>query len=497
MSLERVSAFDPLLMDPTPPRSGRRRSAGAFGRGLGRRLLAFVGRHEGHAFVAKLCSARGVSGVVEGLRGVLGDGFGTLVSGEDRVAKPEAFLLWIHLPGDLARAARVDEPSPVLARLVREGRTSIVPVHVERIAKRRLRATLGAPIPGSRLSKISTARELFRFLGQRCAALEHRSRTRAAPAGALVGAAPVADAISTDLVEREIRALPRDQQLVESGRFVVVQAHEHQIPACVREVGRLREITFRAAGEGTGRSLDLDACDRSYRHLLLFDREASVIAGAYRFAPTDEIVPVFGVEGLYTSTLFRIDPRLFEALGPSLELGRSFVRLEYQRGYAPLLLLWRGLSAFVAANPRYRILFGAVSVSATYAAFSRELLATVLGRPPALHPLASFVEPRNPLRPRRGVRSALDRFGASIEDASDLAAIVSDVEADAKGLPVLLREYLKLGGRLLGWSVDRTFASALDGLIAVDLPHADPRLLGLYMGREAAEAYCHHHGVAG
>ncbi len=304
---------------------------------------------------------------------------------------------------------------------------------------------------------------------------------------------PVAEAVAPDLIEAEISALPERQQLARSGRFLVVEARAHQLPACTRELGRLREVTFRAAGEGTGRALDLDAHDRTYRHLLLFDRETRRIAGACRFASTEDILPVFGAQGLYTTTLFDIEPDFFESLGPALEVGRSFIAVEYQRTYAPLLLLWRGLCAFVARSGRHRTLFGAVSIAANYTPFSRQLMATVLGGAATLHPLAIHVAPRHPLQPDRSARHDLRALPARLEDAAELSSVVSDVEPDGKGLPVLLREYLKLGGRLLGFSVDPGFGDTLDGLIAVDLARSERRLLDLYMGRDIARSFLGRH----
>ena len=140
------------------------------------------------------------------------------------------------------------------------------------------------------------------------------------------------------------------------------------------KLGRLREITFRAAGEGTGRSADLDQFDAYYWHLLLWNKEKQEMAGAYRAGNTDEIIRAHGVKGLYTNTVFRYNEQLFLKIGSALELGRSFVRPEYQRQYAPLLLLWKGIARFVAAHPETPVLFGAVSISNEYSSVSREMI---------------------------------------------------------------------------------------------------------------------------
>ncbi len=485
MALESVTPFDPCLIEPQsrPPRAraSARVLAGRIGRLLGREPLAVV--------AAQVTGATGPPDVAGTIRGLLGVGFPLALRPRDRVPCDGPLLVLVFRESG-AGAPMARAPSTLdVARIARASGAGVLPVVVREHPRR---ALLGTPIPADRVARIAGDAALGGFLQSRAVALLHRPLA-ASLAPAPGGAAVVVDAEAPDLVAAEIEGLRDDQRLVESGRFLVVHARAHEIPACVRELGRLREITFRAAGEGTGRALDLDAYDRIYRHLVLFDREACRVAGAYRFAQTDEVLPVFGVRGLYTSTLFRLAPELFEELGPALELGRSFVRSEYQRAYAPLLLLWRGLCAFVARNPRYRTLFGAVSVPASYEAFSRALLAQTLSEPGQRHPLARYVAPRHPLRMRRSLRRALGRLPQTLEDACELSAVVADAEADGKGLPILLREYLKLGGRVLGFSVDPAFAGVLDGLVAVDLVSSDRRRLDAYMGREAAQEFLGHY----
>jgi putative hemolysin len=504
MSLEGLIAFQPFVLQPGS-RGSRRRWAPVT---LSRRLIRLLGREADVAVHAQLTGVSGALDVSAAVAAALGGGCAIERRAGERLPTRGPVLVLVFcrdaaLPEGSQASGRGNPVTPesrgnsvtpaALARIVRACACPILPVLASAGPRR---ARVGTPIPPERVARIADDGALLRWLHARAAVLGQRAPAAEAVAArpcVWSGAAAVAPPVAPDLVEAELAALPREQRLCESGRFLVVQARAHQMPACVREIGRLRELTFRAAGEGTGRALDLDAHDRSYRHLLLFDQDARQIAGAYRFAPTDEILPVFGLQGLYTSTLFRLEPELFEGLGPAIELGRSFVRAEYQRGYAPLLLLWRGLCAFIARSPRYRTLFGAVSVAATYTEFSRALIATTLGGAATLHPLASHVAPRHPLVPRRGVRDTLRRLPAMLEDAAELSAVIGDVEADGKGIPVLLREYLKLGGRLLGFSVDPAFGGVLDGLVCVDLARSPRRLLDAYMGAEAAGRFLAHH----
>lgn len=480
MASRSFPAFQPFVLAPDPPRDGRP----ALGARLGRRLGALLGGEPEPAVVAERLSGGGAGALHAMLLRTLGAGATSDPQRDDRKIPDGPFLALVCAPVDAVGGGNRVEGAG-LARLVRGAGAPVVPVFVSGEGRER-RVRVGAPIPAARLAETGDDRALLAWLRLRAGLLRHRPVSPPASGPALAGAEPVAGEMAAELLAAEIEAIPRGQRLVETERFVVVQARAHQLPVCVREIGRLREIAFRAVGEGTGRPLDLDAHDRTYRHLVLYDHRARRIAGAYRFAPTDEVVPVFGRDGLYTSTLFRFAPGFPLELGPALELGRSFVREEYQRTFAPLLLLFRGLGAYLAANPRYRVLFGAVSVSASYSPYSRELIAAALGTPGAMHPLSSQVAPRHPLRTRRAVSGEIRRLVAATRDVAELSTLVSDVEPDARGLPVLLREYLKLGGRLLGWSVDPAFGSVLDGLVAVDLARTEPRLLEAYLGREPA-----------
>jgi putative hemolysin len=289
----------------------------------------------------------------------------------------------------------------------------------------------------------------------------------------------------TDSIATEIACLPDQSCLVESGAFQVFCTEATQIPSALREIGRLREVTYHAVGEGTGRSVDLDAFDERYLHLFSWDRNRRQIVGAYRIGQTDRIAATRGVEGLYTRTLFRYDERLIARLSPALELGRSFIRAEYQKNYNALLLLWKGIGQFVVRHPEYRVLFGPVSISARYSDSSQRLLMAFLQQNHLNQDLAELVEAINPsaVKPAVPVSSAIPQ---SIDEANRL---VAQAEADGKGLPILLRQYLKLSARLLGFNVDPAFGDALDALMMVDLTTVDPAILNRYFGRQEAARF--------
>jgi putative hemolysin len=286
--------------------------------------------------------------------------------------------------------------------------------------------------------------------------------------------------------QAEVRSLPLERTLVATDEYSVFWCRASEAPALMQEIGRAREQTFRAVGEGTGRAVDTDRFDADYLHLCLWDRHDDALAGAYRMRVVDEALRP---EALYTHTLFDFDRRLVASLAPGLELGRAFIVPAHQRKHQPLLLLWSGIAKFAAAHPRIRHLFGAVSVGASYSAAARTFLAAYLRRH-ALDALrAPLVAPRHPL-------SGLEHADAGAPvDPQRFSATVQALDHGGKGLPVLLRQYLKLQARVLDFSVDPAFGDVLDVLVTVDLPAAPPSLLRRYMGEGAAEAYLRqHHG---
>jgi putative hemolysin len=306
---------------------------------------------------------------------------------------------------------------------------------------------------------------------------------------------PVAASVSPEHLAREIAALPQDRLLARNGDLGVYLAKGAEAPQLLQELGRLREVTFRSAGEGTGKRIDLDRFDQYYWHLLLWHGEKKELVGAYRVGNTAEILKDHGIAGLYTSTCFRYDPQLFQRMGPALELGRSFVRTGYQREYAPLLLLWKGIARLVAAHPESPVLFGAVSISNTYSRVSREMIFRFFEARKQGDELAGLVEPRQPFRAALLRRWDCRALCHALRDLEELSQPIADVEADGKGLPVLLRQYAKVGGKLLAFNVDRKFSNVLDGLVLVDLRQTEPAVLERYMGRDGAARFRQHHGL--
>jgi putative hemolysin len=201
-----------------------------------------------------------------------------------------------------------------------------------------------------------------------------------------------------------------------------------------------------------------------------------------------------GIRGIYTSTLFRYKPEFLKRLGPALELGRSFVRPEYQKSYAPLLLLWKGIGRFIVENPHYKTVFGPVSITDEYQALSRQLMVRFLKMTRYRADMAGYVRARKPLRTKPVKGWDIDAAVRSMkDDVEDISELISCIETDRKGIPVLLKQYLKLGGRIVGFNVDPAFGNVLDGLIMVDLTQTEPKMLERYLGKDGAPLFLAYH----
>ncbi len=295
--------------------------------------------------------------------------------------------------------------------------------------------------------------------------------------------------ISRSDLERELAGVDAaGNTIVENNEYAVYLERGDKIPALIQEIGRLREVTFRAAGEGTGKVHDIDHFDPYYQHLILWHKESRQIAGSYRLAWTADVLPKFGISGLYTSTLFRFHPAFFSRMGSALELGRSFVRLEFQKEYAPLLMLWQGIGRAAARRPDAPVLFGAVSISDEYSEASRELIVQFVTKHGFRTDLAPLAVPRHPFRSRLTNGFEFSTIGQCLPDLDALSGPIADI-GDGAGVPVLLRQYFKLGGRVAGFNLDRKFSNALDGLLVVDLHDTSPKMLDRYMGPDLSKDF--------
>ena len=235
----------------------------------------------------------------------------------------------------------------------------------------------------------------------------------------------------------------------------------------LRELGRLREIAFRAVEEGSGKRRDTDRYDDDYLHLILWDDEDLEIVGAYRFMPTASQVERRGLEGLYSYSLFHYDDKMQDVLEHGIELGRSFIQPRYW-GRRGLDYLWSGIGAYLARYPHYRYLFGPVSISGGLPPAARDLLVAFYRLWfPATHPLAASRQPYPASLP-----DVLAQFGG-VDYVDDLTKLKSLLGNLGCGIPPLYKQYSELcepgGVQFIDFGSDPSFNDCVDGLVLVDL----------------------------
>ncbi len=373
-------------------------------------------------------------------------------------------------------------------------RTIRLPHEFVNAGGKRVQVSLGSLVSHERLQRFDSDSEATRYLRWRTYLLgERRNMTGTAAASPRQEA--IAPGASCDRLKAEVARLAPSSCLLSGDDLTVYVAEAAEIPLLLGEIGRLREISFRAVGEGTGRSRDLDCYDPYYKHLFIWNRNQSELVGAYRFADCRQILCQHGMKGLYTSSLFRYEERFFQQLGPAIELGRSFVRPEYQRHYSPLLMLWKGIARYVSQHPESPTLFGAVSISSTYQRASRELLVRFFLENGRLHPLSGLVKPRRPFRPRLLTSPEIKSLSRLLANVEELDAPIGDLEAGDRTVPILLKQYLKVGGNVIGFNVDKEFSDVVDALVFVDLRRTDRSLLKRYMGGEGLMRFLAHHEI--
>ncbi len=278
----------------------------------------------------------------------------------------------------------------------------------------------------------------------------------------------IAPAINTAILEKEVEALREDYRIWVEKNYEVFIVPTNTIPNIIREIGRLREVTFREIGEGTNKSVDLDEYDIYYHHLFIWDTEAKVVVGAYRLGLGDEIFYSMGKKGFYVTELFKIKEQFSPVLKKSIELGRSFIRKEYQQKPLPLFLLWKGILKYLIDNPRYRYLIGPVSISNSFSNFSKSLIVDYINRNHFDDELAQYVRPRKKFKVDFASIDA-DLLMAGEDSFKGLDNLISEVETRSMKVPVLLRQYIALNAKIISFNIDPKFADCLDGFLVLDL----------------------------
>lgn len=262
--------------------------------------------------------------------------------------------------------------------------------------------------------------------------------------------------------------------LFNNADYEVYFTNSEEIPAMMREIGRQRELTFRAIGEGTNLPFDLDEYDKHYHHLILWDNAAQKIAGAYRMALGSEVMKKHGINGFYTSSLFEFDQELQPFFRKVIEMGRAYISIEYQQKPLPLFLLWRGIVHVCLRNPGHKFLMGGVSISNRFSDFSKSLMIEFMRSHYYDPAVAQYIHPKNDYKVHLSERDKSLFFEGLDNDLNKFDKLIDDFEPEMR-LPVLIKKYIKQNAKVIAFNVDPNFNDAIDGLMYIrisDLPES-------------------------
>lgn len=279
---------------------------------------------------------------------------------------------------------------------------------------------------------------------------------------------PVIEPVPENELASEVAGISRFR-ICSEGEYEVYLAPSYTLPGILREIGRLREITFREEGEGSGKEIDLDQYDTYYQHLFLWHKNSQCVVGAYRVGNGSEIVKNRGIAGFYISELFKIKPPFIPVMESGLELGRSWIRKEFQNKPLPLFLLWRALLAYILDHPEIRYLFGPVSISNDYAGASKALMVEFIKKNYFDSRFAPYVSPRKKFKVKRQKIKDLTTLADFGNNVKTLDSIIADIDGRQSKIPVLIRQYIGLNGKIAAFNVDPKFSDCLDGLLILDI----------------------------
>ncbi|SHN61185.1 lysophospholipid acyltransferase family protein [Desulfovibrio litoralis] len=366
-------------------------------------------------------------------------------------------------------------------------RTVMLPREFYNCRGKTLRLSSGRVVDPSALNLLKNPESITAYLRMRCYALAEKNNKQLSKTKIVDNRPmePVAEAHDPKLIIEAIAKLPPKSLLVEEGDYAVYSIRGGESPILLEELGALREATFRMVGEGSGKSRDLDIYDHKYYHLLLWHKKDACLVGAYRLGKVQEILAESGEAGLYTSTLFRMSPEFFRRYENSLELGRAVVHPNYQREYYPLMMLWKGIGRFLLRHDDIHCLFGPVSLSLDYTPASLGTVVEYLQTQCGSTELSSMVRGRT--IPDKLLSSAKDIPLPDTLNYNGLVALVKDIEG-GKGIPVLFKHYLKLGGKIGAFHIDTSF-NTLDAFLLMDIVNSPQQMLERYMTPEGAEAF--------
>ena len=348
-------------------------------------------------------------------------------------------------------------------------RTARLPAEMYNKSGKEIRVRIGRPVLVRDQAKFKDISEFGRYLRMRTYSLgiepeKHRKIWHFASHHHQPFILPVLPS----LIAGEIEKLKTGGALFSVNENFVFCASPAQIPNIMVELGRLREITYREVGEGTGNPCDLDKYDQYYDQLFIWDDLEKCIVGGYRVGYGRQIMEAFGIRGFYINTLFHIKENFSPILTLSIELGRSFIVKSYQKKPLPLFLLWKGIHQVLFTNPEYRYLIGPVSISNEYRELSKTLTVEFLKKNYFNKEFAAFFIPRKKFVPETNPVIKKRVFHKVTGNKISLLDNFIQAFDPAFQTPVLLKKYLSINSEVIGFNVDPMFNDCLDVLIITD-----------------------------
>lgn len=372
---------------------------------------------------------------------------------------------WVYLLGKI---------NPIL-------RSANLPSELFNKKNRTIKIRIGTPITIKEQSEFKDTSQFGRYLRARVyslgSALEVRKFFNKQSKRKKNQPEPLIEPVPSDVLSKEVNNVKSKYELFKTKNYSVICAPTVAIPNVFNEIGRLREVTFREVGEGTNKNTDIDEYDFYYYHLFIWDNGEKKIAGAYRIGKGKEILALYGIKGFYINSLFRLKKKFAPIMAESIELGRSFITKDYQRKVIPLFLLWKGIMIFLLRNSEYRYLIGPVSISNDLSGFSKSLIVEFVKTYFYNEEMARYIIPRKDFVVNTD--NIIDRkifIDISEKDINKIERIILDIEPGYK-IPVLLKKYMEINGKIIGFNIDPKFNNCLDGLMILDLYETPPDVI--------------------
>lgn len=408
----------------------------------------------------------------------------------------ESHGLGVFPAGEVARYHGHSYPedidwSPSIAKIIQKTKVPVIPIYFDghnsrkfyRLAKiyhllgtvrlvkellnkrnKKIIMKIGKPILPAEIAQYETPEALAAYLKNRSYALQANISTEAQHIRTRVSD-PVDPPFRPSDLARELNAIREESLLFTTADFECYLADYDKIPHVMREIGRRREEAFRAVGEGTGKSIDTDEYDTYYKHLILWDSKEQTIAGGYRIGLGNEIYEKYGARGFYVDSLFNIDQKFEPYLKETIELGRSFVSVDYQKDILPLMLLLKGLMETIMKHPEMAYFIGPVSISSWYPKFYQSLMVYYVSTVHTNKEMSKLFHPKTPFVPDFNKCDVNILMEKNMETVDKFDRYLMKLSNGDYRMPTLFKKYLKINSKFLCFNVDPDFNDTLDGLL--------------------------------